>query len=79
MAKKPTNFMVTPKAQCFLLGPNESRYNQCFDNWWIAQPIDHTTTAAEYAPMLHNQYIRKVDLHLFFVTVCTVMVYKFAE
>ena len=27
------NFMVTPKAPCFLLGPNESRDTQCFDNW----------------------------------------------
>ena len=27
------NFMVTPKALCLLLGPNESRDIQCSDNW----------------------------------------------
>ena len=33
MAKNPINFMVIPKALCFLLGPNKSRDTQCFDNW----------------------------------------------
>ena len=49
------NFMVTPKALCLLLGPNESRDSQCFDNWWTMQPMEHTiTAAAKYAPVLHN-------------------------
>ena len=48
------NIMVTPKAQCLLLGPKEGRDIQSFDNWWILQSMDHTIAAAEYAPMLHN-------------------------
>ena len=48
------NFMVTLKELCLLLRPIESRDTQCFDNWWILQPMEHTITAAEYAPMLHN-------------------------
>ena len=73
------NFMVTPKALCLSLGPNEGRDTPCFDNWWILQPMEHTITAAEYAPMLHNEYIREFNLHLFIVNVCMDMVYKFAE
>ena len=32
----------------FLLGPNESRDTQRFDNSWILQPMEYTITAAEY-------------------------------
>ena len=78
-ARYGINFMVTPKALCLLLGPNESRDTQCFDNWWTLQPMEHTITAAEYAPVLHNKHIREFNLQLFIVTVCMVMVYKFAE
>ena len=54
MAKKSITFTATPKALCFLLGPNESRGTQCFDNLWILQPMEHNITAAEYATMLHT-------------------------
>ena len=71
--------MVTTKALCLLLGPSESRDTQCFGNWLTLQLMEHTITAAEYAPVLHNWYIREFNLQLFIVTVCMVMVYKFAE
>ena len=72
--------MVTPKALCLLLGTNESKDTQCFDNWWTLQPMQHTiTAAAKYASVLHNQYIREFNLQLFIVTVCMIVVYKFAE
>ena len=37
------NFMVTPKALSLLLGPDEGKDIQCFDNWWIMQPMEYTT------------------------------------
>ena len=39
---------TTLKALCCLREPNESRDTQCFDNWRILQPKEHTITAAEY-------------------------------
>ena len=41
--------------------------------------MEHTITAAEYVPVLRNYYIWEFNLQLFIVTVCMVMVYKFAE
>ena len=42
--------------------------------------MEHTiTAAAKYAPVLHNQYIWEFNLQLFIVTVCIIVVYKFAE